>query len=227
MNRYYKVVEGFGALLLVVLLVGCSGSETHRTVASEKVEGYRTAYSGTRTTLAVGSFDNRSSYMQGLFSTDTDRLGGQAKTILTTHLQSSNRFNVVDRENIEQLQKEAGLRGEQQRVLGARYVVTGSVSEFGRKVTGDRQLFGILGSGKSQIAYSKVSLNIVDVVTSQVVYSTQGAGEYQLDNREVLGFGSTASYDATLNGKVLNFAITEAVNNMVRDLENGAWKPVE
>jgi curli biogenesis system outer membrane secretion channel CsgG len=165
--------------------------------------------------------------MQGLFSTDTDRLGGQAKTILTTHLQSSNRFNVVDRENIEQLQKEAGLRGEQQKVLGARYVVTGSVTEFGRKVTGDRQLFGILGSGKSQIAYSKVSLNIVDVVTSQVVYSTQGAGEYQLDNREVLGFGSTASYDATLNGKVLNFAITEAVNNMVRDLENGAWKPVE
>jgi curli biogenesis system outer membrane secretion channel CsgG len=215
------------ALLLGVLLAGCSASESHRVIAAEKVEGYRTPYQGLKTTLAVGNFDNRSSYMQGLFTTDTDRLGGQAKTILKTHLQSSNRFHVVDREHIEQLQQEAGLRGEQQKLTGARYVVTGSVTEFGRKVTGDRQLFGILGSGKSQVAYSKVSLNIVDVVTSAIVYTTQGAGEYQLDNREVLGFGSTASYDATLNGKVLNFAITEAVNNMVRDLEAGVWKPAE
>jgi curli biogenesis system outer membrane secretion channel CsgG len=215
------------ALLLGVLLAGCSASESHRVIAAEQVEGYRSAYQGVKTTLAVGNFDNRSSYMQGLFTTDTDRLGGQAKTIIKTHLQSSNRFNVVDRENIEQLHQEAGLRGEQQKLTGARYVVTGSVTEFGRKVTGDRQLFGILGSGKSQVAYSKVSLNIVDVVTSAIVYTTQGAGEYQLDNREVLGFGSTASYDATLNGKVLNFAITEAVNNMVRDLESGVWKPAE
>ena len=45
-----------------------------------------------------------------------------------------------------------------------------------------------------------------------------------MSNREVIGFGSTASYDATLNGKVLNFAITEAVNNMARDIDNGSWK---
>ncbi|MGB1907533.1 MAG: CsgG/HfaB family protein, partial [Spongiibacter sp.] len=76
-----------------------------------------------------------------------------------------------------------------------------------------------------QTAYAKVSLNIVDVVTSEIVYSTQGAGEYALSNREVVGFGGTAGYDATLNGKVLNFAITEAVNNMVRDINNGVWTP--
>jgi curli biogenesis system outer membrane secretion channel CsgG len=33
-------------------------------------------------------------------------------------------------------------------------------------------LFGILGSAKKQTAYAKVSLNIVDVLTSQIVYST-------------------------------------------------------
>jgi len=97
------------------------------------------------------------------------------------------------------------------------------VTEFGRKVTGDQQLFGILGSGKKQIAYAKVSLNIIDIRTSEIIYSTQGAGEYALSNREVVGFGGTAGYDSTLNGKVLNFAITEAVNNMVRDLQNGVW----
>ena len=98
------------------------------------------------------------------------------------------------------------------------------VTEFGRKVTGDKQFFGILGSGKKQTAYAKVTLNIVDVVNGEIVYSTQAAGEYEMSNREVIGFGSTASYDATLNGKVLNFAITEAVNNMARDIDNGSWK---
>ena len=44
-----------------------------------------------------------------------------------------------------------------------------------------------------------------------------------MSNREVIGFGSTARYDATLNGKVLNFAITEAVNNIARDIDNGTW----
>jgi curli biogenesis system outer membrane secretion channel CsgG len=40
----------------------------------------------------------------------------------------------------------------------------------------------------------------------------------------MLGFGSTAGYDATLNGKVLNLAIMESVNNMVSDIQNGTWK---
>ena len=45
-----------------------------------------------------------------------------------------------------------------------------------------------------------------------------------MKNREILGTGGTAGYDATLNGKVLNFAIQESVNNMVRDIENGVWQ---
>jgi curli biogenesis system outer membrane secretion channel CsgG len=162
--------------------------------------------------------------MRGLFTTDTDRLGNQAKTILKTHLQQTNRFNVVDRQNLKQNEQEAKFLGAEQNIHGARYTVTGDVTEFGRKVSGDRQLFGIFGAGKTQVAYAKVSLNIVNVLTSQIVYSTQGAGEYEVKNREILGTGGTASYDATLNGKVLNFAIQESVNNMVRDIQNGAWE---
>ncbi len=209
--------------LLLLVFAGCA-TESHRVVASEKVESYGVAYNGQKTTMAVGTFQNRSSYMQGLFSSDTDRLGNQAKTILKTHLQQTNRFNIVDRQNLQQNKQEAKFLGAEQNIHGARYTVTGDVTEFGRKVSGDRQLFGILGAGKTQVAYAKISLNIVDVLTSQIVYSTQGAGEYALSNREVLGSGGTASYDATLNGKVLNFAIKESVNNIVHDIQNGVWK---
>ncbi len=210
-------------LLAMAVVAGCA-TESHRVVVSEKVESYGVAYNGPKTTLVVGNFQNRSTYMQGLFSSGTDMLGSQAKTILKTHLQQTNRFNVVDRENLQQNEQEAKFMGAKQSIQGARYTVTGDVTEFGRKVSGDQQLFGILGAGKKQVAYAKVSLNIVDVLTSQIVYSTQGAGEYALSNREVLGTGGTAGYDATLNGKVLNFAITESVNNMVRDIQNGTWK---
>lgn len=38
----------------------------------------------------------------------------------------------------------------------------------------------------------KVTLNVVSVKTSQVVYSVQGAGEYALSSREILGTGGEA-----------------------------------
>jgi len=103
--------------------------------------------------------------------------------------------------------------------------VTGDVTEFGRKETGDQQLFGILGRGKEQVAYAKVALNVVNISTSEVVYSVGGAGEYKLSNREVIGFGGTASYDSTLNGKVLDLAMREAVNKLTSAIDSGAWKP--
>ncbi|MNQ99669.1 putative lipoprotein [compost metagenome] len=101
------------------------------------------------------------------------------------------------------------------------------MTAFGRKVTGDQQLFGILGRGKEQVAYAKVDLNVVDTTTSEVVYSASGAGEFSLSNREVVGFGGTAGYDSTLNGKVLDLAIREAVDRLVDGIEQGAWQPAK
>lgn len=210
--------------LLALLLAACA-SETSHTVAPQQVKAAGTAYQGPRNTIAIGKFDNRSSFMRGLFSDGVDRLGTQAKTILITHLQQSNRFVVVDRDNMGEIQQEAQLRGKAQSLKGAHFVLTGDVTEFGRKETGDHQLFGILGRGKTQLAYSKVTINVVNPLTSEVVYSVQGAGEYALSNREIIGFGGTASYDSTLNGKVLDLAIREAVNRLVDGIERGAWKP--
>jgi curli biogenesis system outer membrane secretion channel CsgG len=48
-----------------------------------------------------------------------------------------------------------------------------------------------------------------------------------LSNREVLGFGSTANYDSTLNGKVLDLAIREAINGLTNSIQTGAWTPAQ
>lgn len=209
-------------LFTAATLNGCA-TESSQGLAVQKVSSYGTQYTGKRVAVAIGQLENRSSYLNGIFSDNVDRLGNQAKTILATHLHQSGRFNVLDRTNQESLKTEAGLQGQAQALKGAQYILTGNVTEFGRKEVGDQQLWGILGHGKSQIAYAKISLNVVDVQTSEVVYSVQGAGEYSLSNREVIGFGGSAGYDSTLNGKVLDLAIREAVNNLVAGIESGNW----
>ncbi|KMN16688.1 CsgG/HfaB family protein [Pseudomonas weihenstephanensis] len=224
MKTLFKTLLTSTAVVGFFALAGCA-TESSRALPIEKVASASVAYHGVRVPIAVGKFDNRSSYMRGIFSDGVDRLGGQAKTILITHLQQTNRFSVLDRDNMGEIAQEAVIKGQAQKLKGADYVVTGDVTEFGRKETGDRQLFGLLGRGKTQVAYAKVNLNIVNISTSEVVYSTQGAGEYALSNREIVGFGGTASYDSTLNGKVLDLAMREAINHLVDGINAGAWNP--
>lgn len=216
-KKYFALI----AVSVAVALSGCATESSH-SLAVSVVSSAQTPYAGKPVEIAVGKFDNRSSYMRGIFSDGIDRLGGQAKTILVTHLQQSRRFNVLDRDNLDEIRHEATFMKKAQSVKGANFVVTGDVTEFGRKEVGDQQLFGILGRGKNQVAYAKVNLNIVNTTTSEVVLSSQGAAEYSLSNREIVGFGGTASYDSTLNGKVLDLAIQKAVNHLAEQVDAGA-----
>lgn len=223
-------LQGAGMLLVAAItgsaLTGCA-TESSKALVVPTVASASRPYVGIRTLIAVGKFDNRSNFMRGIFSDGIDRLGGQAKTILISHLQQTNRFNVLDRDNMAELRKEADFKRQGQAIKGADFIVTGDVTEFGRKEVGDHQLFGLMGRGKTQVAYAKVTLNIVNIVTSEVVFSSQGAGEFSLSNREVLGFGGTASYDATLNGKVLDLAMREAVERLVAGVEAGAMSKAQ
>ena len=220
-----KLIRSIFLSASIVLLTACAHQEESKILAIQKVDSAGQSYSGVRTPISVGKFENRSSFLRGIFTDGVDRLGGQAQTILVTHLQQSRHFNVLDRTNMTEIKEEAGILKKAQNLKGAEFVLTGDVTEFGRKDVGDKQLFGILGRGKTQIAYAKVNLNIINTLTSEVVFSSQGAGEYSLSEREIIGFGGTASYDSTLNGKVLDLAIREAVNNLVAGIDSGAWKP--
>lgn len=216
-----KTIQLLAAALAVSALAGCA-TESSQAVAVATTASAAKPYAGPRSPIAVGKFDNRSSFMRGIFSDGVDRLGSQAKTVLISHLQQTNRFNVLDRDNLNEMKQEAGFKQQAQTIKGADFIVTGDVTEFGRKEVGDHQLFGLAGRGKTQVAYAKVTLNVVNITTSEVVYSVAGAGEYSLSNREVLGFGGTASYDATLNGKVLDLAMREAVDKLVAGVDAGA-----
>ncbi len=221
-----RILYIISTLLGIAFMAGCA-TESHQAVVPPNVKSLNTVYRGPKVLVTVGKFDNTSTYLRGIFSDGVDRLGGQAKTILSTHLQLSGRFDVLDRTHLEEMAKEAELQGTAQELQGANFVLTGQVTEFGRKAVGDSQLYGILGSGKKQIAYAKVSINVLNIKTSSVVFAAQGAGEYALSNREIVGFGGTASYDSTLNGKVLDLAIREAVDRLAEGVDAKAWGLIE
>src|SRR5204863_3547566 len=115
---------------IVAVSAGCA-TESHQALEVQQVASAGTPYAGPKSTLAVGKFDNRSSYMRGLFSDGVDRLGSQAKTILVAHLNQTGRFAVVDRENMQELAQEASIKKQSQALRGADFVVTGDVAEFG------------------------------------------------------------------------------------------------
>ncbi|WP_392561061.1 CsgG/HfaB family protein [Orbus sturtevantii] len=212
--------------LPVVLLTGCA-TESSRVIEVNKTKSYSTNYQGVKSPIAIGKFENRSNYQNGLFSDGVDRLGNQTKTVLISHLQQTGRFTVLDRSNLQELKNESKISAKNQSLIGARYIITGNITEFGRKEVGDNQLWGILGRGKTQVAYAKVIINVIDVKTSAVVYTAPGAGEYSLSNREIIGFGGKASYDATLNDKVIDLAINEAVSDLISGIQSGAWNPTK
>jgi curli biogenesis system outer membrane secretion channel CsgG len=211
-----------GVASTLAMIAGCA-TEQSKVIQTQKVAAAATPFAGKRVPVSIGKFENRSNFMRGIFTDSTDRIGNQSKTILISHLNQSNRFGVLDRENMTEANQEAKIKNQTQQTKGADYLITGDITEFGRKEIGDHQLFGILGRGKEQIAYAKVTINVIDANTSEVISSAQGAGEYSLSSREIIGFGGTSGYDATLNGKVLDLAIREAVDKLSTAVDVGVF----
>lgn len=95
------------AAAAIAALGGCA-TESSRSLPVAPVASAQRPPVGKAVQISVGKFDNRSSYMRGIFSDGVDRLGSQAKTILITSLQQSGRFNVLDRDNLDEIRQEAG-----------------------------------------------------------------------------------------------------------------------
>lgn len=172
--------------------------------------------------VAIARFSNETKYGRGFFDKENeDRLGKQAMDILSSKLVETDKFLLLERTDLEQISKEKEIANLKAMDIPADYLIVGSVTEFGRKTTSD---VGLFSRTKKQTAYAKVSIRLVDVRTSQIIYSEEGEGEAFVEAGTVLGMGNTAEYDATLNDKVINAAISKLVNNIVERLLDNPWK---
>jgi curli biogenesis system outer membrane secretion channel CsgG len=171
--------------------------------------------------VAIGRFTNETNYGRSLLNDEQlDRIGKQASDMLASRLVMSGQFLVLERPDLNKLEKEQSLAGVGG-LVGADTLIMGSVTEFGRSVGGK---VGFLSSTKVQQAKAKVDVRLVDVRTGHAYFSATGAGEASTEVGEVAGFGGRSDYDATLNDRAIAAAISDVIDRLVAKLGDRPWR---
>lgn len=172
--------------------------------------------------VAIGRFSNETQYAKGLFyDKENDPMGRQASDILSTRLAASDKFLLLERNDLDKLQEENQLNKSDLQKIGADYLILGSITQFGRKNVGDQRVFS---STKSQIVEAAVSIRLVDVKTGLIIYSDEAKGEAELKTKETLGVGGKAGFDATLSDKAISAAISKLVENIINKCTDAPWR---
>ena len=172
--------------------------------------------------IAIIRFTNETTYGRSLLlDKDLDRIGKQTSDMLASRLIKSRRFLVFERTDLNKLLDEQKNSSVASELVGVDAVIAGSVTEFGRSVTGE---VGFLSSTKLQTAKAKVDIRLIDLRTGHAFFSAIGAGQATTESAEAFGFGSRAGYDATLNDKVIASAITNVIDELISNLEKRPWR---
>lgn len=180
------------------------------------------AKKGLKRKVAVGRFTNETKYGQSFFLDDQkDRIGKQAVDILSNKLLQTEKFIILERADLDKIQKELAIGNAAPLKNMADYIVVGSVTEFGRKDTGE---VGIFSRTRRQTAFAKIHVRMIDVATGQVIYAEDGEGTAFAEAGTVFGVGGRAGYDSTLNDKALEAAITNLSSNIIEKLLDKPWR---
>jgi curli biogenesis system outer membrane secretion channel CsgG len=173
-------------------------------------------------TVAIARFTNETVYGKGFFVDENkDQIGKQAMDILSAKLTATEKFILLERADIDKINKELKMGNLAALNISAAYLIVGSVSEFGRKSTSD---VGIFSRVKKQEAHARVNVRLIDVQSGQIVYSEEGDGQAFSEAGTVMGVGAKADYDSSLNDRAISAAISKLVNNIVEKLLDKPWK---
>lgn len=173
--------------------------------------------------VAVGRFSNETQYGKGIFyNKENDPMAKQAQDLIMAKLGSSGKFLLLERDDLSALDNEASLSDiDLASRIGADYLIIGSITEFGRKTTGNSKLFS---KRKKQEVEATVSIRIADVYTGMIIYSGESSGTAELSTKTVMGFGGRSGYDATLSDKAISAAIDQMVENIIVKCTDAPWR---
>lgn len=209
-------------LALGCTLMSCTVQQNVVQVEPQVKELKQPEAQGLKRKVAIARFSNETQYAKGIFyEKENDPITNQALDILTTKLASTNKFILLERQEMDKIMEEYKLSENQGQKLGADYLIIGSVTEFGRKNVGDVNVFS---RSKTQTVQAGVSIRLVDVSTGQIIYSEEARGEAETTNKTVMGMGERTDYDATLSDKAISVAISKLVENIINNCMDRPWK---
>jgi curli biogenesis system outer membrane secretion channel CsgG len=220
-NIRYGILLSFTAIAIIALS-GCTAQQKIVRVESQ-IQNIQSEYQGLKRKVAIARFSNETQYAKGIFyDKENDPIGKQAVDILSTKLAASNKFVLLERQDMDKILEELKIGGNVGfQKVGADYLIIGSVTEFGRKNEGDATVFS---RSKTQVVQAGVSIRLVDVSTGQIIYSEEAKGEAETTNKTSFGLGKSADFDATLSDKAISAAISKLVENIVNNCMDKPWK---
>ncbi len=224
---------GMVIVLAAFIAVGCaptmSGEVKDDTTLTGTSKQLQTSsdvsnYKGPKLRVGVVNFKNETpSRVLGI--------GEAASDILGTILQKTGRFIVIPQQDMEQIlnQQRMGATGainpdtaaKMGQILGLNAIVTGAITAYSEAEEGSDYL---IAKTKKQIARVTVDYRIVDTTTGVQIMADSGAGIYEKKVTTALGMGAKASYDTDLRDGARRDALTKAMVNMMKQLENQPWK---
>ncbi|HXM94193.1 MAG TPA: CsgG/HfaB family protein [Candidatus Dormibacteraeota bacterium] len=182
--------------------------------------------------VAIKTFENPAN-----FSHST--IGNGLTDILTTELQNTGKFNVMERTNVDELMKEMNFGNteyaksssfsQKGNLLGAQYVLMGKVTNFSYAEQAEQQqkstLFGpnTIETVYQQRADVRVDFRLVDVSTGETVISEPGEA-HKTNTSQVSEIAawyrstSSGSITAELSSSLIGRATTQAIKDIVRKL---------
>ena len=192
------------SVLLVLIVTLPMGAQGDRTIKRK---------------VAIGRFSNETQYAKGMFyDKENDPMRKQALDILSSKLAASEKFILLEREDLDILVNEAGTDMNK---IGADYIILGSITEFGRKTEGEQKIFS---STKTQTVEAGVSIRLVEVSTGLIIYSDEAKGYAETSSKQTMGIGGSAGYDATLSDKAISGALSQLVENIINKCLDKPWK---
>lgn len=172
--------------------------------------------------IAVGRLSNETTYGRSMLRASL--MGEHDDKISDMFLQSvmnTNAFLVFERPDLSLVQNELALQGQStDQIVGVDTLVVGSLTEFGRSTTGKR---GFFTTSQQQVATATVDLRLVDVNTGRVLASYTGTGDSSIEQSRVLGFGTVAGYDGSINDRAIGAAVNAAVAQMAANVLSQPW----
>ena len=172
--------------------------------------------------VAIGRFTNETQYAKGIFyDRENDPMGKQALDILSAKLAASGKFLLLERSDLSSLLEECQKGENIASMIGADYMIIGSITEYGRKNTGKNRAFS---SQKTQAVEAAVAIRLVDVATGLIIYSDEAKGMAEVTTKNTMGIGSQAGFDATLSDKAISEAIGQLVENIINKCTDNPWK---
>jgi len=211
-------------ICLSFIIFSCAESKKPPEVTQPQGPAPIPKLTGPKKRVGIFAFKNKSRYGQ-------NKLTQAAVDVLYSELEKSNLFNLYERADLAELEKEFDLietkkvspaaAAQKGQWVGVQAVIIGTITQFG--LWEEAKDYGAYKK-KTEIAECTVDVRVVDVTNGQIITADSGTGRTERSMETTFGLGAKGSYDETMADKALRDSIDKFIDNLIRRLNEMPWE---